>query len=135
MTSDNQVRIEHIAVWTDDIGRLAGFYAKYLGAHIGPLYANPGKGYESRFLTFDSGARLELMKTSTLRPVVHEPGAQRMGLTHLAISLGSERRVDELTGELREAGFAVVDGPRRTGDGYYESVFLDPDGNRIELTV
>jgi lactoylglutathione lyase len=129
------VRIEHIALWTDDVERLADFYAKYLGAHIGPRYVNPGKGYESRFLTFDSGARLELMKTSTLRPLTHEPGVQRMGLTHLAISLGTERRVDALTAELREAGFAVVDGPRRTGDGYYESVVLDPDGNRVELTV
>jgi lactoylglutathione lyase len=129
------VRIEHIALWTDDIERLAGFYARYFGAHVGAVYVNPGKGYESRFLTFEGGARLELMKTSTLRPVVHEPGIQRMGLTHLAMSLGTERRVDELTGELRAAGFAVVDGPRRTGDGYYESVFLDPDGNRVELTA
>ena len=129
------VRIEHIALWTDDIDRLAGFYAGYFGAGVGPLYTNPARGYESRFLTFDGGARLELMKTSMFRPVGLQPGAQRMGLTHLAISLGEERRVDELTGVLRQAGFAVVDGPRRTGDGYYESVVLDPDGNRVELTV
>jgi lactoylglutathione lyase len=129
------VGIEHIALWTGDIDRLAGFYAKYLGARVGPVYVNRAKGFESRFLTFDSGSRLELMKTTMLRPVANEPGAQRMGLTHLAISLGTERRVDELTGVLRQAGFPVVDGPRRTGDGYYESVVLDPDGNRIELTV
>jgi lactoylglutathione lyase len=128
-------RIEHIAVWTDDIERLAGFYAKYLGARVGPVYANPAKGFESRFLTFESGARLELMRSSTLRPVGYERGAQRMGLTHLAIALGEERRVDDLTHALRDAGFAVLDGPRRTGDGYYESVVLDPDGNRLELTV
>jgi lactoylglutathione lyase len=129
------VRIGHVALWTDDIERLAQFYARYLGAGVGPLYANPAKGYESRFLSFGDGARLELMRTSTLEPVRHERGAQRMGLTHLALSLGEERRVDELTGTLRAAGFAVLDGPRRTGDGYYESVVLDPDGNRIELTV
>jgi lactoylglutathione lyase len=129
------VRIEHIALWTEDIERLAGFYAKYFGAKVGPKYTNAAKGYESRFLTFESGARLELMKTSKLQPVTHEPGIQRMGLTHLAISLGEERHVDELTSILRDAGFTVVDGPRRTGDGYYESVVLDPDGNRIELTV
>ena len=128
-------RIEHIALWTDDIERLAGFYAKYLGADVGPVYANPARGFESRFLSFASGARLELMRSSTLRPARYERGAQRMGLTHLAISLGEERRVDELTQVLRDAGFAVLDGPRRTGDGYYESVVLDPDGNRIELTV
>ena len=128
-------RIEHVALWTDDIEQLAQFYATYLGAGVGPLYANPAKGYESRFLTFASGARLELMRTSKLKPARYERGAQRMGLTHLAISLGAEGRVDELTGVLREAGFAILDGPRRTGDGYYESVVLDPDGNRIELTV
>ena len=98
MTPAAGVRIEHVALWTDDIERLAQFYSKYLGADVGPLYANPAKGYESRFLSFGSGARLELMRTSQLTPVRHEHGAQRMGLTHLAIALGAERRVDELTG-------------------------------------
>ena len=128
-------RIEHIAVWTNDIDRLASFYAEYFGATVGAKYANPSKGFESRFLTFQDGARLELMKTSMLRPVAHERGVQRMGITHLALSLGSESRVDELTATLGAAGFTVADGPRRTGDGYYESVVLDPDGNRLELTV
>ena len=129
------VLIEHVALWTEDIERLAKFYAEYFGAIVGSKYTNPSKGFESRFLTFQSGARLELMKTSTLRPATYEPGVQRMGMTHLALSLGSETRVDELTASLRAAGFAVEDGPRWTGDGYYESVVLDPDGNRLELTV
>lgn len=129
------VRIEHIALWTEDIEPLAAFYAKYFGASIGPRYTNPSRGYQSRFLTFEGGARLELMNTTTLRPIRHDAGDQRMGLTHLAISLGAESRVDELTDLLRRAGFPVLDGPRRTGDGYYESVVLDPDGNRVELTV
>jgi lactoylglutathione lyase len=128
-------RIEHIALWTEDIDRLARFYAEYFGAAVGLKYANPSKGFESRFLTFQSGTRMELMKTLVLRPLKYGPGIHRMGLTHLAFSLGSENRVDELTATLREAGFAVEDGPRRTGDGYYESVILDPDGNRLELTV
>jgi lactoylglutathione lyase len=81
------------------------------------------------------GARLEVMKTSTLSPVTAEPGSQRMGLTHLAISVGSEQLVDELTQRLKADGFPVLDGPRRTGDGYYESVVVDPDGNRIEITA
>jgi lactoylglutathione lyase len=127
-------RIEHIALWTEDIERLASFYAEYFGASVGPKYENPSKGFESRFLTFQSGARLELMKTSAHRPAKYDPGIQRMGLTHLAFSLGSEDRVDQLTATLRAAGFTVVEGPRRTGDGYYESVTLDPDGNRLELT-
>jgi lactoylglutathione lyase len=128
-------RIEHIALWTEDIERLVSFYAEHFGALVGPKYANPSKGFESRFVTFQSGARLEVMKTSALRPATHEPGVHRIGLTHLALSVGSENRVDELTATLRDAGFTVEAGPRRTGDGYYESVVLDPDGNRLELTV
>ena len=128
-------RVEHVALLTEDIDRLARFYAQYLGATAGPKYANPAKGFESCFLTFQDGPRLELMKTSVLRPVKYESGTHRMGLTHLAFSLGSESRVDELTATLSEAGFAVKEGPRRTGDGYYESVVLDPDGHRLELTL
>jgi lactoylglutathione lyase len=127
--------IEHIALWTEDIERLADFYARYFHASVDPMYTNPSKGFESRFVRFEGGARLELMKTTRLHPLKHEPGAQRMGLTHLAVSVGSEQRVDELTATLREAGFVVESEPRRTGDGYYESVVLDPDGNRIELTA
>jgi lactoylglutathione lyase len=129
------MRIEHIALWTSDIERCTRFYAAYFGAQVGPVYKNPLKGFESRFLSFAGGSRLEIMRTETLSPVVVEPGAQRMGLTHFAISVGSETEVDALTGKLRNDGFPVLDGPRRTGDGYYESVVLDPDGNRIEITV
>ena len=75
------------------------------------------------------------MTTTRLSPARHAPGVERMGLTHLAISLGSEAAVDELTKRLRSAGVTVLDGPRRTGDGYYESVVLDPEGNRIEITA
>jgi lactoylglutathione lyase len=75
------------------------------------------------------------MKTTTHAPVFIEPGAQRMGLTHFAVSLGSEALVDELTQRLKDDGYPVLDGPRRTGDGYYESVVLDPDGNRIEIAA
>jgi lactoylglutathione lyase len=70
-----------------------------------------------------------------LSPVAYDSGVQRMGLTHLAISVGSEQRVDELTLRIKAQGYPVLDGPRRTGDGYYESVVIDPDGNRIEITA
>lgn len=126
-------RIEHVAMWVDDLEATCTFYVRYFGATAGPPYHNPAKGFRSRFLTFSGGARIELMHTTALAPVVQAPGAQRMGLTHLAISVGDDAAVDVLTARLREDGFTVLDGPRRTGDGYYESVVLDPEGNRIEI--
>jgi lactoylglutathione lyase len=114
---------------------MCDFYSTSFGAAVGPLYENAAKGFASRFLILDGGARLEFMTTRTLDPQRLPRGAERIGLTHLAIALGSEREVDELTARLRAAGAPVLDGPRRTGDGYYESVVLDPDGNRIELTA
>ncbi len=130
-----EVRIEHVALWTEDVERLTAFYCLYFGGTSGARYVNPAKGFESRFVSFGDGARMEVMRTSSLQPLAHPPGAQRMGLTHLALSVGSEARVNELTHRLKSDGFAVLDGPRRTGDGYYESVVLDPDGNRVEITV
>jgi lactoylglutathione lyase len=128
-------RVEHIALWVDDLEVLCAFYSKAFGAKVGAPYVNAAKGFESRFLTFESGARIELMTTTRLAPTRHPRGVERMGLTHLAISLESEHAVDELTARLRSEGIAVLDGPRRTGDGYYESVVLDPEGNRIEITA
>jgi lactoylglutathione lyase len=129
------MRIEHIALWTTDLERCAHFYETYFEARAGAKYRNVAKGFESIFLSFDHGARVEVMRTTTLSPMVIERGAQRMGLTHFAISVGSEQKVVSLTQRLRNDGFDVMDGPRRTGDGYYESVVLDPDGNRIEVTA
>jgi len=128
-------RIEHVALWTHDLEGLAAFYASAFHAVVGERYENPERGFASRFLTLEGGARLELMQTTRLEPVAAPRGAQRMGLTHLALSLGSPGEVDALTERLRRAGAAVLDGPRWTGDGYYESTVLDPDGNRLELTV
>jgi lactoylglutathione lyase len=128
-------RLDHVALWTDDIERLAAFYRSYFEAEVGEKYVNLSKGFESRFVAFKGGARLEIMRTTSIKLVAHAPGTQRMGLTHLALSVGSVEQVNELTNRLREDGYAVIDGPRRTGDGYYESVVLDPDGNRVEITA
>ena len=129
------MRIEHVALWTADLQRCKQFYTAYFGAVAGADYVNPAKGFTSSFLRFADGARLEIMHTTMLSPLSIEAGAQRMGLTHLAIAVGSEQRVDELARQLGADGFPVVEGPRRTGDGYYEAVVLDPDGNRIEITA
>ena len=128
-------RIEHIALWTEDIERLAGFYSTYFGAAVAKKYTNPQKGFVSRVLTFAAGGRIEIMSTTAIVLERSDPGAQRMGLSHFAVAVGSELRVDELTLRLGNDGFMVLHEPRRTGDGCYESVILDPDGNRVELTV
>lgn len=135
LVDDRMARVEHIALWTTDIARCKAFYASYFGATASAHYMNAAKGFESCFLSLAAGARIELMKTTTLNPLAIAPGAQRMGLTHFAVSLGSAPLVDALTQRLRDDGHQILDAPRRTGDGYYESVVLDPDGNRIEITA
>jgi lactoylglutathione lyase len=126
-------RIEHVALWVRDLDRVCAFYTSYFGAKVGSRYENQTKGFASRFLAFESGARIEVMTTASLSPVQLEHGVQRMGLTHLALAVGAESEVDRLTNWLRADGHSVREGPRRTGDGYYESVVLDPEGNRVEL--
>jgi lactoylglutathione lyase len=127
-------RIAHVALWVESLEPLCRFYAEHFDAAVGELYENPSKGFTSRFVTFESGARLELMTTTrALTTPPTEPCV--IGLAHFALSLGSKEQVDAKTRRLKEAGFRVVDGPRTTGDGYYESVVLDPEGNRLELTI
>lgn len=126
------MKIEHIAIWTRNIDRLAEFYAKHFGAQAGPLYHNTEKSFSSRFLSFKSGARLELMSVPNLPETAVAPST---GLAHFAISAGSEVDVDSLAVRIKLAGGVILDGPRRTGDGYYECCVADPDGNRVEITV
>ena len=126
------VRIEHVALWVRDIDAVAAFYARYLGARIGDLYRNERKGFESRFLAFESGARLEIMRRVD---VTDAASGERLGFAHVAITVGSEANVDALAARMAADGLEVPGAPRRTGDGYYECVVLDPEGNRIEITA
>ncbi len=126
------MHIEHAALWTRDLQRLIAFYVQYFEAAAGPRYFNPRRQFESCFLSFAKGARLELMSVPELAGLAEAP---RVGLAHLAFAAGSEAQVDALTARLQSDGYQVLDEPRRTGDGYYESVVLDPDGNRVEITV
>ena len=127
------MHIEHIAIWTRQLEALKTFYETYFAAHAIQKYTNPKTHFESYFLTFDIGPRLELMQ----RPDIEGPQGveQQVGYAHLAFSVGSKEEVDRLTQRLAEDGYQVVGQPRTTGDGYYESVILDPDRNRVEITV
>lgn len=126
------MKIEHIALWTRDLERSKAFYETYFGGQSNSKYTNPTKQFESYFLTFDDGARLELMQMPTIPDGTDH---QTIGWVHIAIAVGSKAEVDALTARLRDNGYTVEGEPRTTGDGYYESVILDPDGNRIEITV
>lgn len=127
------VRIAHVAIWTADLERLKTFYVTHFGATAGEKYVNPRKGFQAYFLAFADGPTIEIMTSNTLAK--GDPMSPQSGYAHLALSVGSERDVDAVTERLRHAGVPVVDGPRRTGDGSYESAVLDPDGNRIEITA
>jgi lactoylglutathione lyase len=127
------VHIEHIALWTRDLERLRHFYELYFNARAGARYRSARRPFESYFLSFPSGSRLEIMKLPDLADAHRGPDA--VGLAHLAIATGSRENVLALTERLRTDGYTIAGEPRTTGDGYFESAVLDPDGNPIELTI
>lgn len=130
------MHIEHLALWTRDLERTRAFYETYFDAVANDKYINPTKGFSSYFLSFPAGGpRLELMQMAGIPDIKNDAETQFLGLIHFAVSVGSEAAVDALTERLRPDGHAVVGEPRRTGDGYYESVVLDPERNRIEITA
>jgi lactoylglutathione lyase len=129
------IKIEHLAIWVNDLEAMRNFYASTFGAIANELYHNPTKSFRSYFLSFPGGGpRLELMQRPDV-PKTLPPGAEARGLSHIALALGSKSAVDDLTDSFRSQGLSVIGEPRTTGDGYYESVVLDPEGNRLELTV
>lgn len=130
----DSMKIEHVAIYAKNLEALRDFYVKYFQAISNEMYENPKKGFRSYFLSFSAGARLELMQKESVPESQNDPLAEATGLTHLAFSLGSRGSVDRLAERLRRDGFRIVEGPRQTGDGYYECALLDPEGNRIEIT-
>jgi lactoylglutathione lyase len=125
------MHIDHIAIWTNDLERLKDFYAGFFNCKVSDRYDNEEKQFSSYFLSFQNGARLEIMKRYD---VTVSNDKEVIGLAHFAVRLESSGQVDSMTKKLEEAGINVESHPRTTGDGYYESVILDPDNNRIELT-
>lgn len=129
------MKIEHIAIWVKDLERIRTFYETYFHATSNDKYTNHKKHFQSYFLSFDSGARLEIMQMPNIPNSKDDIYKQFIGFIHFAMSVGSKEKVDLLTEQLRKDGYEIIGEPRTTGDGYYESVVLDPEKNRIEITV
>lgn len=127
------MNLEHIALYVDDLEAMKEFYVRHFGATANNKYHNPRTGLQTYFLSFEGGARLEIMQRPGMSP--RASGEHVLGYTHLAFKVGSVEKVDHLTRELQESGCPVLNGPRMTGDGYYESVLRDPEGNLIELVA
>ncbi len=124
--------IEHIAMYVNDLEATRDFFIKYFNAKSNDGYHNKSTEFRSYFLSFDSGARLEIMNKPELKD--DEKSLLRTGFIHIAFSLGSKAAVDELTEKLKSDGYDIVSGPRTTGDGYYESCIIGIEGNQIEIT-
>ena len=127
------MRIEHVALYVNELEEARDFFVNYLEGHSNDGYHNKNTGFRSYFICFDSGARLEIMSKPGM--LDDEKDLNRTGYAHVAFSVGSRERVNELTSKLRDAGYTVVSGPRTTGDGYYESCIVAVEGNQIEITV
>ena len=128
------MKIEHVAIWVRDLEKMKDFYLKYFNTTCGEKYTNPKKKFASYFINFPEAPHLELMH----RDDIQDRGGnftEHFGWAHIAISLDSRENVVELTEKFRADGWTIAGEPRITGDGYYESVILDPEGNRIELTI
>lgn len=127
------VAIHHVAVWVDDLERVRAFYVDRLGGRSGPEYRNQRTGFRSYFVAFGEGARVELMSRPDVGPA--DRTAPAAGYAHVSVSVGSREAVDAMVRALEASGVVIDSRPRQTGDGYYEAVVLDPEGNRIEVTI
>lgn len=125
------MRIDHFAMYVNDLEATKDFFVNFFGATSNELYHNPKTGLKTYFLSFEGKSRLEIMT----RPNLSDPEKDlyQNGYIHLAFSVGSKEKVDKLTNTLKENGYQVISGPRVTGDGYYESSILGPENNQIEI--
>lgn len=127
------MKIEHIALYVNDLEAAKDFFIQYFQASSNDMYHNTKTGFRSYFLSFENGARLEIMNKPNMLDA--EKDAARTGYIHLAFSVGSPEEVDRLTARLKADGYEVMSGPRTTGDGYYESCVVGFEGNLVEITV
>ena len=127
------MKIEHVALYVNDLEKARDFFIKYFGGESNDGYHNKTTDFRSYFISFDDGSRLEIMTRPELADTPKE--LNHTGFIHLAFSVGSKEKVDELTARLKNDGYEVLSGPRTTGDGYYESCILGIENNQIEITV
>lgn len=127
------IKIEHIAMYVNDLENAKNFFEKYFNAKSNDVYHNPNTDFRSYFLRFDDGSRLEIMNKPNMND--DAKSFNRTGFIHIAFSVGSKKAVDDLTNRLHNDGYEVISGPRTTGDGYYESCIVAIEGNQIEITV
>ena len=127
------MKIDHIAMYVNDLEKTKEFFVKYLGAKPNEMYHNKNTNFKSYFLSFDDGARLEIMNKPDLMD--REKQLAETGYIHIAFRVGSKEAVDALADRLKRDGYPIVSGPRITGDGYYESCIIGVEGNQIEITV
>lgn len=127
------MKIDHLAIWTNHLEEMKDFYTKFFKMTSKEKYYNASKEFSSYFLAYENGARIELMHKPGIR-VLQEKLVTELGLAHFAISLGNKKAVDELTENIRSNGFKVIGEPRVSGNGYYESIIADPEGNLVEIT-
>ncbi len=127
------MKIEHIAMYVNDLESTKNFFIKYFNAVSNDLYYNKNTGFKSYFLSFDDNTRIEIMNKADLYN--QNDNINRLGYIHIAFSVGNKENVDNLTKQLQDDGYSVLSGPRITGDGYYESCVEVFEGNIIEITV
>lgn len=127
------MKIEHVAMYVNDLEGTRKFFEQYMGAVSNNLYHNEKTGFQSYFLTFEDGARLEIMNKPNMDDI--NKSLQRTGFIHITFSVGSREKVDLLTAQLKKDGYEIISGPRTIGDGYYESLVVAIEGNQIEITV
>lgn len=129
------MKIDHLAIWCDDIERMRTFYTTYFDCSSNERYSNPAKGYSSYFLSFGGGnCRIELMHRHDICDEPSHRGFMK-GIAHFCIAVSSQAEVDSLTRRLENDHYTIASGPRHTGDGYYESGILDPEGNYVEIST
>jgi len=128
------MKLEHIAIWTDNIELLRNYYISFFDGQSNEMYINPKNQFQSYFISFESGARLEIMSMPNIPDNTNDTiNAQHKGIIHIAFGVDTKQEVDAKASLLVANGFEILNGPRVTGDGYYEFVTLDPDKNRLEV--